>query len=137
MTVEFFLICSVKKIEFKNNKLGQNRGCTFPEYICPKLPAIKDKGQSINHIQFARNFSTKDNCFLGKQSNKVDKSSCDNNSVLNITLELLVKMSSTARRILLLSNSTLHPTGYLEYAEQHICDFLKENNVRKVIYKYV
>ena len=39
---------------------------------------------------------------------------------------------SMTRRLLLLSNSTLHPTGYLEYAQDHICNFLNENNVDKV-----
>ena len=36
------------------------------------------------------------------------------------------------RHLLLLSNSTLHPTGYLEYAREHITDFLTSHNVKKV-----
>ena len=36
------------------------------------------------------------------------------------------------RHLLLLSNSTLHPTGYLEYAKDHIIQFLKSHNVSKV-----
>lgn len=36
------------------------------------------------------------------------------------------------RHLLLLSNSTLHPTGYLEYAKDAIIQFLKENEVKKV-----
>ena len=36
------------------------------------------------------------------------------------------------RHLLLLSNSTLHPTGYLEYAKETIIQFLKENQVQKV-----
>ena len=36
------------------------------------------------------------------------------------------------RNLLLLSNSTLHPTGYLEYAKETIIKFLKEKQVEKV-----
>ena len=36
------------------------------------------------------------------------------------------------RHLLLLSNSTLHPTGYLEYAREHITNFLTSHNVKKV-----
>lgn len=36
------------------------------------------------------------------------------------------------RNLLLLSNSTLHPTGYLEYAKETIIKFLKEKKVEKV-----
>ena len=36
------------------------------------------------------------------------------------------------KHLLLLSNSTLHPTGYLEYAKDHIIQFLKKNKVSKV-----
>ena len=38
------------------------------------------------------------------------------------------------RRLLLLSNSTLHPTGYLEYAKDHIVRFLTSNGVKKVLF---
>jgi dipeptidase E len=38
------------------------------------------------------------------------------------------------RHLLLLSNSTLHPTGYLEYAEKHIVDFLKKHNAKNVLF---
>lgn len=41
---------------------------------------------------------------------------------------------SSARNLLLLSNSTLHPTGYLEYAAEYICDFLKTKNVSEVLF---
>ena len=43
-------------------------------------------------------------------------------------------MASTAppRRLLLLSNSTLHPTGYLEYAAHHISTFLRASGVKEV-----
>lgn len=39
-----------------------------------------------------------------------------------------------SRNLLLLSNSTLHPTGYLEYAAEHICDFLRSRNVTEVLF---
>merc|ERR1719210_89920 len=39
-----------------------------------------------------------------------------------------------SRNLLLLSNSTLHPTGYLEYAAEYICDFLKSRNVTEVLF---
>jgi len=38
------------------------------------------------------------------------------------------------RNLLLLSNSTLHPTGYLEYAKEIICEFLKAANVQEVLF---
>jgi len=38
------------------------------------------------------------------------------------------------RHLLLLSNSTLHPTGYLEYAKDHITNFLTSHNVKKVLF---
>ncbi|XP_023347035.1 alpha-aspartyl dipeptidase [Eurytemora carolleeae] len=38
------------------------------------------------------------------------------------------------RNLLLLSNSTLHPTGYLEYAQDIICDFLKSGSVSEVLF---
>jgi len=38
------------------------------------------------------------------------------------------------RNLLLLSNSTLHPTGYLEYAAEYICDFLRSRNVTEVLF---
>ena len=38
------------------------------------------------------------------------------------------------RRLLLLSNSTLHPGGYLEYAQAHITEFLQAANVKKVLF---
>ncbi len=38
------------------------------------------------------------------------------------------------RRLLLLSNSTLHPTGYLEYAQSHITDFLAGCGVKRVLF---
>jgi len=38
------------------------------------------------------------------------------------------------RHLLLLSNSTLHPTGYLEYARDHIISFLTGHNVKKVLF---
>jgi len=38
------------------------------------------------------------------------------------------------RHLLLLSNSTLHPTGYLEYAREHITNFLTSHNVKKVLF---
>jgi len=40
----------------------------------------------------------------------------------------------TRRHLLLLSNSTLHPGGYLEYAKDHITNFLKSHNVQKVLF---
>lgn len=43
-------------------------------------------------------------------------------------------MSAKTRHLLLLSNSTLHPTGYLEYAKEYICDFLQGQNVKKVLF---
>ena len=46
------------------------------------------------------------------------------------TTDILEIMSK--RHLLLLSNSTLHPTGYLEYAKDHIIQFLKSHNVSKV-----
>ena len=36
------------------------------------------------------------------------------------------------RNLLLLSNSTLHPTGYLEYAADHIQQFLRGCGVNEV-----
>jgi len=39
-----------------------------------------------------------------------------------------------SRNLLLLSNSTLHPSGYLEYAAEHICDFLRSRNVTEVLF---
>ena len=45
---------------------------------------------------------------------------------------LKISNMTTKRSLLLLSNSTLHPTGYLEYAKEHICDFLHSHNVSKV-----
>ena len=39
-----------------------------------------------------------------------------------------------ARRLLLLSNSTLHPTGYLEYAQSHITDFFSAADVKKILF---
>ena len=44
------------------------------------------------------------------------------------------KMSHPARRLLLLSNSTLHPTGYLEYAQSHITDFFTAADVKKILF---
>jgi len=38
------------------------------------------------------------------------------------------------RNLLLLSNSTLHPTGYLDYATDFICDFLKSRGVKEVLF---
>jgi len=38
------------------------------------------------------------------------------------------------RNLLLLSNSTLHPTGYLEYAKDMICEFLRGRNVTEVLF---
>jgi len=38
------------------------------------------------------------------------------------------------RNLLLLSNSTLHPTGYLEYAQEIICDFLRSADVKQVLF---
>jgi len=38
------------------------------------------------------------------------------------------------RNLLLLSNSTLHPTGYLEYAADTICEFLRSRNVSEVLF---
>jgi len=38
------------------------------------------------------------------------------------------------RNLLLLSNSTLHPTGYLEYAADIICEFLRSRNVSEVLF---
>ena len=38
------------------------------------------------------------------------------------------------RRLLLLSNSTLHPTGYLEYAQSHITDFFAAAGVKKILF---
>jgi len=38
------------------------------------------------------------------------------------------------RNLLLLSNSTLHPTGYLEYAADTICEFLRSRNVTEVLF---
>jgi len=49
-------------------------------------------------------------------------------------LTVLTKMSSSVRHLLLLSNSTLHPTGYLEYAKDHITKFLQSHNVKKVLF---
>ncbi|TRY70522.1 hypothetical protein TCAL_10667 [Tigriopus californicus] len=39
-----------------------------------------------------------------------------------------------ARQLLLLSNSTLHPGGYLEYAQGYIKDFLGRSAVKKVLF---
>ncbi len=41
---------------------------------------------------------------------------------------------SSSRRLLLLSNSTLHPTGYLEYAEGFIKDFLDGAGAKEVLF---
>ncbi len=41
---------------------------------------------------------------------------------------------ASPRRLLLLSNSTLHPTGYLEYARNHITDFLRKGGVNSVLF---
>ena len=38
------------------------------------------------------------------------------------------------RSLLLLSNSTLHPSGYLEYAQSHIVDFLRSHSVKNVLF---
>jgi len=38
------------------------------------------------------------------------------------------------RNLLLLSNSTLHPTGYLEYAADIICEFLRSRSVSEVLF---
>ena len=38
------------------------------------------------------------------------------------------------RYLLLLSNSTLHPSGYLEYAADTIQQFLNGKNVREVLF---
>jgi len=38
------------------------------------------------------------------------------------------------RNLLLLSNSTLHPTGYLEYAKDTIVEFLKTAGVKEVLF---
>jgi len=40
----------------------------------------------------------------------------------------------SSRRLLLLSNSTLHPTGYLEYAKDIICEFLAVTNVKSILF---
>ena len=42
--------------------------------------------------------------------------------------------SHPARRLLLLSNSTLHPTGYLEYAQSHISDFFAGAGVKRILF---
>ena len=55
----------------------------------------------------------------------------------NIELfQILCDEIMSQRHLLLLSNSTLHPTGYLEYAKDSIVHFLKENQVKKVIKWY-
>eukprot|EP00092_Neocalanus_flemingeri_P061091 GFUD01073374.1.p1 GENE.GFUD01073374.1~~GFUD01073374.1.p1 ORF type:complete len:175 (+),score=44.58 GFUD01073374.1:38-562(+) len=41
---------------------------------------------------------------------------------------------SVKRNLLLLSNSTLHPTGYLEYAAEDICQFLRGRKVEEVLF---
>jgi len=38
------------------------------------------------------------------------------------------------RHLLLLSNSTLHPYDYMEYAKDHIINFLTSHNVKKVLF---
>lgn len=43
-------------------------------------------------------------------------------------------MSFPARKLLLLSNSTLHPGGYLEYAQSYITEFLQRSSVEKVLF---
>ncbi|XP_047480110.1 alpha-aspartyl dipeptidase-like [Penaeus chinensis] len=40
----------------------------------------------------------------------------------------------SVRNLLLLSNSTVHGTGYLEWAAQHIQDFLKSKQVKRVLF---
>mgnify|MGYP001437905914 CR=1 FL=1 len=62
---------------------------------------------------------------------KLVQYTCNCSSYLSGHLHIFLKMSSK-RSLLLLSNSTLHPTGYLEYAKEHICDFLHSHNVSKV-----
>jgi dipeptidase E len=42
------------------------------------------------------------------------------------------KVDNSNRRILLISNSTLHGSGYLDHAESEICDFLKA--VRSILF---
>ncbi|XP_045133545.1 alpha-aspartyl dipeptidase-like [Portunus trituberculatus] len=39
-----------------------------------------------------------------------------------------------ARNLLLLSNSTVHGSGYLEWAQEHIKDFLMRRSVRRVLF---
>jgi len=41
---------------------------------------------------------------------------------------------SSKRSLLLLSNSTLHGSGYLEYAKEHICEFLHSHKITKVLF---
>ena len=56
-------------------------------------------------------------------------------SIWTLVSPYLVSRSRMSKRhLLLLSNSTLHPTGYLHYAETHICEFLRSHNVSKVIF---
>ncbi len=41
---------------------------------------------------------------------------------------------SVGRKLLLLSNSTLHPTGYLEYARGYIKSFLEAAGAKSVLF---
>lgn len=44
-------------------------------------------------------------------------------------------MSSTSgRRLLLLSNSTLHPGEYMEYAKPFICSFLNDAGAKSIVF---
>ncbi|KAK7076215.1 hypothetical protein SK128_023567, partial [Halocaridina rubra] len=51
-----------------------------------------------------------------------------------LSLIFTVAGKMTSRNLLLLSNSTVHGSGYLEWAAQYITEFLHSKNVKKVVF---
>ncbi|XP_059475416.1 alpha-aspartyl dipeptidase [Neocloeon triangulifer] len=47
---------------------------------------------------------------------------------------MISRMMANARRILLLSSSTVHGSGYLEYAAGHIKEFLQKSKVKTILF---
>jgi dipeptidase E len=45
-----------------------------------------------------------------------------------------MSVNTSLRRVLLLSSSTVHPTGYLQYAHSYITSFLSASNTKKLLF---
>ena len=54
--------------------------------------------------------------------------------VSNCTITIVMPANSTTRKLLLLSSSTLHGSGYLEFAKPYMSDFLNGGNVKSVLF---